>query len=433
MPGGVGSIGSAPQPIATNPPIQPQQPANIGQGVQARPAQGQQPAARLNTLPGAQAAAAQRHAAPNTGIRGAIASGVDAFKRAVGYLFSTHTVPPPTIPATVTISSRGQNVTFVREQYEQMINALPPSQRHAAVANLQATLQRRVDIGNAIIDSFHNNGGRNLPPATAQNVADFTLALYAQANLQGDTFTDGSFSIKDNDGTIARWLDTSPDLYVRSSSHLSAYQGKTVDGHLNMQRGIDIPEGTATGVPNGHRTVLYGTIPDPGTGGNGPGRRLFLKTESAGCRLNNASSSSKQAALTPGMHVRDWHLSDIGEMVRHGLSFLHTRGQQGNTTSRKEHFPSAVKSSYDTLKSGLGRLAKRHGPDSDAAKVLAQLTDGNPAKGGGVCMLQRNLDAIRRDYPHFTNAVAALQIAINTMPHHDRLDIRLGNEVILEI
>jgi len=389
-------------------------------------------AARLPTRANVQVVYAQNNTELDTGLLGRIKSGLSEFKAAVARIFTRPAPPPPVnIPPMVTITVNGQSITFRKAQYEQMIMALPDSQRASAVARLTQTLEGRVTNGLFILQNL-----QNLPPgaftlsATTERVADLTLALYARAEAQGDGFTNGSFSVADPNGSIAQWLDSSSEVYLRSSSHLEAYQGKMVDGHVNMQRGIDIPEGVTSGLPNGHRTVLYGTI--PAQDARTP-RRLFLKTESAGCRISTACLRSASAALGSA-HTRGIHLSDIDEMARHLLSFIKTRGQQGNTTARKEHFPKNVSDAYKNAVKQFETLAKQGGKNSPSATALKLLTQDGPAKGGGVCMLRRNIAEIGRQLPNvdFSAVLGPLNTAITSMPNHDHLDIRLGNEVIID-
>ena len=243
--------------------------ANTGVRPAATPAVAE--AGNLPNVGDVRAAAAQQQAAPNVGLFGSIKAGLTAFKNAITRAFSRPPAPPPvTIPQQMTVPiPPGMTATLPKAQYEPMIMALPKSERAAAIGNLGTTLANRIANGIQVLNQVR--GSDNPPPASPQNVADMMLALYALAARQGEAFTNGSFSVPDEGGTIANWLDTSADVYVRSSSHLHAYQGETVDGHLNLQRGIDIPEGVTTGLPNGHRTVLYGTIPEvPARRGNAP-------------------------------------------------------------------------------------------------------------------------------------------------------------------
>ena len=450
MPFRVGQNPSVPQPtplMGTQPPGAPQTTGGTAGGVRRQAAPGVTAAGRLPNTAATRTTAAQQQPAPDVGIFGRIKAGLTSFKNAITQAFTRPPAPPSVpIPDTVQVTL-GTTLTanLPKAQFEPMIKALPQSQRAGAIQTLTTDLQARIDNGRRVLDLVRI--GVNQPPASPKNVADLMLLFYAMAAQRNEAFTDGSFSVPDNDGAIANWLDTSSEVYVRSSSHLRAYQGATVDGHLNLQRGIDIPEGVGHGLPNGHRTVLYGTIPDAGHG-----RRLFLKTEPAGCRINTASSGDIQRAINQrldrtqldpsqlgganpndrSMHIRDKRLSDVGEFLGHAFSYFATRGQQGISGARKEHFPQAVSDTYKRVTADLGKLAKAQGPTSSAARVLEGLTHGGPAKGGGVCMLLRNIESVRRDFPgQFTDKLNELETAVRSMEHNTDLEIRLGNEMIL--
>ncbi len=201
----------------------------------------------------------------------------------------------------------GKTVTFEKWHYDRLVAAMPEADRprglngRTELANmLRAMLSERIARGLNILQDVRAGHGAN-HPASAANVADLTLALHAIGLSNGDKLPNGSFSVADPDGALARWLDTSDELYLRESSHLEAYQKMTVDGHRNILRGIDVPEGP-NGLLAGMRTVHYGTIPDLTTAdGNGPRRRLFLKCESHGCFYNPVSKADQQAGMTPGM------------------------------------------------------------------------------------------------------------------------------------
>lgn len=377
----------------------------------------------------------------DVGLLGSIKAGLSSFKAAIASIFTRPPAPPPLqIPASVSVSVNGQTVNIQKEQFEPMIMSLPKSERQAAVANLQQTLNQRVADGLRLMDTVLSSPTMPPPPKN-EDVAAIGLALYALANQQGDAFTNGSFSVADPDGRLAKWLDTSPDVYIRSSSHLSAYQHALVDGHMNMQRGIDIPEGVTTGLPNGHRTMLYGTIPArTQPDGTTVPRRLFVKTESAGCRLSSASSSDIKASIGQNMTIRSFHLSDVGEMFHHLASYITSRGQQGIGTARKEHFPSNIATAYENAKTELSQTA-------DGQKALAVLEQGSPKKGGGLCILRDNIALCRKELANgpmasidsaqkkaITDVLDRLEQEINTHKPQESDDlrkVRLGNEVII--
>ncbi|MBQ6472908.1 MAG: hypothetical protein IJJ33_13070 [Victivallales bacterium] len=428
-------------------------PGNTQETNVSRPGEGtQSPAVQMaGSLTGvaeARADAAQREAAPNKGLFGCIKAGLARFAAAVKSMFTRAPAQPqPTIPAHLAVNcsiARGRMATvrIDQSQYEQMVLSLPKGERPAAIQNLQTTLEGRINRGIDLLNQVR--GGTCNETATAQNVSDLMLGLYALAAAQGDAFTNGAFQVADPDGNLAAWLDKSPEVYLRSSSHLKAYQGEMVDGHVNMQRGIDIPEGDRTGLPNGHKTLAYGVIPghaaDPATGLAETPRRIFLKTESAGCRISTSSFSSNKGALSQGMQVRGVRISDIPEAIKHGLSFLQTRGKQGAGGSRKEHFPSAVSNAYKTAVDSLKTLSKNSEVGQLARDTLKMLERGKPASGGGLCRLRENIAGIRSAV--FQGKVSSeLKAVIDNLervcndPNIVRADhptIRLGNEVIID-
>ena len=384
---------------------------------------------------------ANQNQSTNVGLFGSIKAGLSSFKAAISSIFTRPPAPPPLqIPASVSVTVNGQAVNIQKEQFEPMIMSLPKSERQAAVANLQQTLSKRVSDGLRLMDTVLSSPTMPQPPSN-EDVAAIGLALYALANQQGDAFTNGSFSVADPDGRLAKWLDTSPDVYIRSSSHLSAHQHVSVDGHMNMQRGIDIPEGVRTGLPNGHRTMLYGTIPArTQPDGTTVPRRLFVKTESAGCRLSSASSADIQASIGQNMTIRSANLSDVGEMLKHFASFITSRGQQGISSARKEHFPSNIATAYENAKTELSKTA-------DGQRALAILEQGSPKKGGGLCILRDNIALYRRELANghmaftdpaqkkaITDVLDRLEQEINTHKPDESDDlrkVRLGNEVII--
>ena len=79
-------------------------------------------------------------------------------------------------------------------------------------------------------------------------------------------------------------------------------------------------------------------------------------------------------------------------------------------------------------------MAKQGGKNSPAATALTLLTQGGPAKGGGVWMLRRNIAEIGRQLPNddFSAVLGPLNTAINSMQNNDHPNIRLGNEVIID-
>lgn len=225
------------------------------------------------------------------------------------------------------------------------------------------------------------------------------------------------------------------DVYLRTSSHLRAYQNLRVDGHLNRMRGIDVPEGK-NGLMAGMRTVHYGTIPDLGSidaggDGSGPSRRLFLKPETWGVRRNPILSSTVADSLSEGMSERKTRFSDWYESTRHMLSFIETRfADPRRGGARKEHLPSGL---GVRLTAVAGLLKEDRCPE--AARLLVA---GNPDKGGGIRMVLFNIGKILAN-PDNLNERGLEDI--NYLLSEIRKDIgdksgrsenRLGNEIMIE-
>ena len=291
-------------------------------------------------------------------------------------------------------------------------------------------LSERIARGLNILQDVRAGHGAN-HPASAANVADLTLALHAIGLSNGDKLPNGSFSVADPDGALARWLDTSDELYLRESSHLEAYQKMTVDGHRNILRGIDVPEGP-NGLLAGMRTVHYGTIPDLTTAdGNGPRRRLFLKCESHGCFYNPVSKADQQAGMTPGMRQRASRDGDWPESILHGLSFLETRVADPTAGgARKEHMTAGMKAA---LQRAVDRF--KAAGRADLAEILASR---NVLKGGAVLLsdnIAKALERIPEENVRLRGIVddLAQDLQNDIGEKHGNADARLGNEVMIDV
>ena len=351
-----------------------------------------------------------------------------AVKAAVDSHFSA---PPDKLDVTV----GGKTVTFEKWHYERMVAAMPESERPRGFAGraeladmLRNTLSNRIGNGLRILQDVRAGNGA-LHQASAANVADLTLALHAIGLSNGDKLPNGSFSVADPDGRLARWLDTSEDVYLRKSSHLEAYQKMTVDGHRNILRGIDVKEGTG-GLLAGMRTVHYGTIPDLTTkDGNGPNRRLFLKCESHGCFHNPLFKADEAAGLTPNMRPRQARDGDWKESILHGLSFLETRGADPTAGgARKEHMTAGMQAAIERAVEKL----KAAGRNDLADALLAR----NVKKGGAMLLFDNLFKAIDAEPRN-----VLLQEVVNDLVKAAKEDIgdksgraisRLGNEVMID-
>ena len=338
-------------------------------------------------------------------------------------------------PDKLDVQVLGRTVTFEKWHYEGLVAAMPESQRprglegRAPLADMiRNTLADRIENGLKILQEVRAGMGFR-HAASAANVADLTLALHAIGLSNGDKLKEGSFSVSDPDGNLARWLDTSDEVYLRESSHLKAYQQMTVDGHLNILRGIDV-RGGQNGLLAGMRTVHYGTIPDLKTpDGNGPNRRLFLKCESHGCFHNPLSKEDEAAGMTPNMHQREARDGDWSEAILHTFSFLGTRGADPTAGgARKEHMTAGMKAA---LKGAVDKLKA-----AGRADLAEQLTARNVEKGGSALLFDNLFKAIDGEPENVVlqevvnDLIAAAKADIGDK-HGDAI-VRLGNEVMVD-
>ena len=338
-------------------------------------------------------------------------------------------------PDKIEIEVRGRTVTFDKGYYERMVEAMPAAERprgfngRAELADiLRATLSARIENGLRIFHDVRAGRGE-LHQASLVNVADLTLALHAIALLNGDGFKRGAFSVADSDGRLARWLDTCDELYLRRSTHLESYQNMTVDGHRNILRGIDVPEGR-NGLLAGMKTVHYGTIPDmnSATGdGCGPGRRLFLKCETHGIYINPFFRTA--AGMSPGMRQRGLRLSDFPESKKHSLSFYGSRGRDPMAGgARKEEITPGVKAALYRADAELKAAGSNN---------LSRILSAEKSEKGGVMMTIDNARKALASDPDnqmmhrlFNDIVQAARDDMGDK--HGDASVRLGNEAMIE-
>ena len=360
-------------------------------------------------------------------LAGAAAPGREGFFSRVGHFFRDLHVRlwgrPFQLPENVRLAMPGGDIDFPSSRLVSMIKALPSRERAEAVDNIQQTLQARLDNGRALLDSVY--AGNVLPGPSTDNVADVLLFLEAKAIQTGNAFTEGAFNIEDRDGKLAQWLDSCPERYQRSSSHLENLTRVQVDGHLNTHRGIDIPSGLR-GLTSDKATLLFGTIPADNT--LGTERRIFLKMESHGCRLSTLSRGDRAAGLAQGdREDRPVRASDFKTMLGHACSFIATRGQGSAAGSRKERVPDTVKSAYKKLLEGapegtvLGNKLREHDPLNTGSGLRVMARNLRAAEEAGM-----DLAAVEREKRAFDDA-------INAMRDRSHMDVRIGNEVIFNV
>ena len=335
------------------------------------------------------------------------------------------------LPDTLEVPVGNGTVTFEKRHYEKLVAAIPAKECPKTVEEVVNLLAARIEHGRTIArDVLEGRGAFH--SSNTHNVADVTLALYAAALRHGEKIHNGAFSVQDPEGLLAKWLDTCPDVYVRASSHLKAYQDLTVDGHLNRLRGIDVEPGR-NGLLSGMRTVHFGTIPDldhlEDAGGSGPDRRLYVKCESHGAPHSAILDNTIAKSRSKGMSVRSAQKGDWSESIRHALSFLKTRGiDPASGGARRESMTAGVKAAFKSLVEEL---------KASGRKDFAKIVDPGNVKAGGASLLLRNLvmalDAAPND-PALAQGALKIVEALNADAGHFRGShhLRLGNEVMLE-
>ena len=335
------------------------------------------------------------------------------------------------LPDTLEVPVGDGTVTFEKRHYEKLVAAIPANECPKTAEEVVDLLAARIEHGRTIArDVLAGRGAFHA--ANIYNVADVTFALYAAALRHGEKIHNGAFSVQDPEGLLAKWFDTSPDVYVRASSHLKAYQDLTVDGHLNRLRGIDVEPGR-NGLLSGMRTVHFGTIPDldhlEDAGGNGPCRRLYVKCESHGAPHSAILDKTVTKSMSKGMSTRTAQKGDWPESIRHALSFLKTRGiDPASGGARRESMTAGVKAAFKRLVEEL--------KDSDRKDLVTILAPAS-VKAGGASLLLRNLTTALDAAPDnqtLTQGAREIAEAFAADAGHLRGNrlFRLGNEVMLE-
>jgi len=272
-------------------------------------------------------------------------------------------------------------------------------------------------------------------------IAALTYALHTAALRKGEYMYRGSFSIEDKDGNIARWLDRAEGVYLRTSTHAKPYQAMNVDGHLNMSRGYDVPNG-AGGLLNGMRTFHYFTIPDTDhladAGGSGPRRRFFFKCETYGIYASTAHFHpiNKGNAKSEGMKTRGYNFGDVLESIQHGASLLRSffTPKEAAGIIRKENLTEAQKGIIRRAEQRLNAL----GLDRQAIYLVAE----GVLDGAGVNKLMDNVgyildNAMPEDERQRTDLLDVLtglieDFTATTTESAGDLVSRIGNEIMID-
>ena len=332
---------------------------------------------------------------------------------------------------------RGNVIRLPKVHYETMVTtSCPGVHRPRSIEELRAVMEARIRRGNEIFRALQNDNVSRFE-ASEQNIAALTIALHAAALKKDEFMYRGSFSIEDPNGNIARWLDTNPNIYLRSSTHATPYQHLRVDGHLNMPRGLDVKEGMG-GLLNGMRTFHYFSIPDPDhindLDGSGSKRRLFLKCETYGIYWSTAHvhPNDKKAARSEGMHTRWAQFGDVCESLQHMASLFRSFTTSKTAAGiRKENMPDNIK---NTL-----RLAELELRKSGFIPQAESLKLNDVLKGGGLKMFLDNLNSVLRDLPE-DRALEAWDVMKPFLTQLDNqmnslvgplTDSRMGNEILI--
>ena len=295
---------------------------------------------------------------------------------------------PATLPDKITFDVDGRDYSFPKIHYQDLVTTSSSVHRPRDVDELRTLLRAQVRRGREVLGALQS-GREFLFEPTRENVVALTHALHAAARRKGEYMYRGSFSVEDKFGCIARWLDRASGIYLRTSTHAKPYQQMTVDGHLNMPRGYDVPPG-AGGLLNGMRTFHYFTIPDTDhlqdAGGSGPKRRLFLKCETFGIFASTAHFHpfAKADAKGQGMETRGYRVGDIWESIRHGASLIRSFSTPKEAPGiRKEDLTVAQKAAINRATEAL----RDQGLDQQAEILLTNAV----LDGGGIKTLFDNL------------------------------------------
>ena len=289
--------------------------------------------------------------------------------------------PPFAIPNELEVQVDGKTYKFVKNHYEQMLQKTPNARMPQSVDELKSILAAKISRGRQIIASVL--AGKHSYQPTVGNAACVTLALHAATVAKGEYNDRGAFSIEDKDGHLYRWLDGCREVYMRTSTHAKAYHHRQIDGHMNMPRGLDIPQGI-DGLMGGMKTFHYFALPEA----NGKSRRLYLKCETYGIYNSTISKKEIEDSRASGMQLRLERSNDKIESAKHCASLLSSITRQGESKgNRKESVPKTVlnvleKCQKDLTRAGLGELARTLGKDV-GGKI-----------GGGIRQLLENVSTI---------------------------------------
>jgi hypothetical protein len=224
---------------------------------------------------------------------------------------------------------------------------LPQNQRQTA---LTACAQKVAD-GKALFNQIMQGHVPAVPP-TQKNVTDLIWALKSAAQeLDQGPYEKGAMvvPIGANDALRA-WLDTSPDVYPRASSHLKEQQ-TAKNGH--SPRGMDFYNGAATLgqgqvdglLPSGMNTLLFQQV----TTSDGT-ERLYLKMETEGA-FGSGGGNTAYDPTAPVGRAQQPH--DNGALLAHGANFVKAKlgmhDQDPELRARREDIGKKLKKACEGL------------------------------------------------------------------------------------
>ena len=332
----------------------------------------------------------------------------------------------------------GVTVQYPKVHYEQLATTVSTISRPRTVEQLKAFLEARVRRGLEILGAVRDGDVNRFEPSR-DNLIALTHALHHLALRQGQYMYRGAFSIADPDGNLARWLDGSPDLYARASTHATPYHSMTVDGHRNDARGWDAKADGMAGLLNGMRTFHYFTIPDTDhlqdAGGSGPRRRLYLKCETYGVFVNKISGENAKASLTGDMKPREYKFGDLFESIEHGMSLL------ASMYTAKER-PGIHKENLLERQKAVIAEAERKLVGAGLNRISERMLANGVLDGAGIRMLVDNLAEIYDKHMPEDEAqrLRAAEILDDLLADLDEISVhisgpamqRIGNEIMID-
>ncbi|MBQ4384869.1 MAG: hypothetical protein II823_02965 [Kiritimatiellae bacterium] len=340
------------------------------------------------------------------------------------------------LPGTLDVTMLGTKFTLRNVHFSAMVMNTPEAERPRSIPELKRFLSARITRGNQILKALYAGKVNRFEPSR-ENISALTIAIHVAALKKNEFIYRGAFSVSDPNGNIARWLDTAPGIYQRTSTHAKAYQSLQVDGHLNMPRGYDVAPGKM-GLLNGMRTFHYFSLPDKDhmnevDKGSGPKRRLYLKCETYGVFVNtiHAKFSKKADSRTEEMKTRGYEFGDICESIAHGASLFGSKFTSKNAEGiRKENLPGKVE---DKIKE-LGKNLRKAGFRDFANAALKDVFDG-----GGVRGLIENLNnaLVGLQDEAMINALVLVNETLREIRDefanlNGEIENRMGNEVLVE-